>query len=189
MFTYTPIYDVVEVNQVGYDTCMISNAISAYDTGETVIHLTEPGTRYFVCGRSGHCQQGLKLQVQVLPQPSNNGTNDDNNGGSTGEETTRSPPSHAPGPRSPPHRHPPPSPQTHSSSPPPPPDDDDDDDVPLPPFPFCDHPPSGAAMAIMTDSTLLCHGLLPLITLIFLSYTRVRFFFFFTFWRFLFLIG
>ena len=80
MFSYTPVHDVVEVSQLGYNTCTISNAIATYNSGDTVIHLTSPGTRYFVCGRLGHCQQGLKLQVQVLAQSNNNNNNGTNNG-------------------------------------------------------------------------------------------------------------
>ncbi|KAJ1377396.1 Phytocyanin domain [Sesbania bispinosa] len=76
LFSYTPVHDVVEVNQQGYDTCTIVNALATYDSGDTVIHLKEPGNRYFICGRMGHCQQGLKLQVQVLAQSNNNGTNE-----------------------------------------------------------------------------------------------------------------
>ncbi|ESW24565.1 hypothetical protein PHAVU_004G141300 [Phaseolus vulgaris] len=98
VFSYTPVHDVVEVNQVGYDTCMIANALATYDDGETVIHLGGAGTRYFVCGRMGHCQQGLKLLVQVLAQ-SNNGTNDDQN---PNPGTTSSPPPPPPPPASPP---------------------------------------------------------------------------------------
>ncbi|XP_027357334.1 chemocyanin-like [Abrus precatorius] len=78
VFSYTPVHDVVEVNTLGYDTCTVANALATYNTGDTVIHLTAPGTRYFVCGRMGHCQQGLKLQVQVPAQSNNNnGTGDD----------------------------------------------------------------------------------------------------------------
>ncbi|XP_004493705.2 uncharacterized protein [Cicer arietinum] len=80
--------------------------MATYNTGETVIHITEEGTRYFVCGRLGHCQQGLKLEVQVQAQSNNNGTNDDQNqhGGSSSRRPSprRSPP--------PPRHHSPPSP-------------------------------------------------------------------------------
>ncbi|RDX84267.1 Uclacyanin 1, partial [Mucuna pruriens] len=105
VFTYTPVHDVVEVNQLGYDTCTIANALATYDSGDTVIHLSDAGTRYFVCGRMGHCQQGLKLQVQVLAQ-SNNGTGNDQDqrpGGSAvaGGSPPRHPP--PPPPASPPH--------------------------------------------------------------------------------------
>lgn len=104
MFSYTPVHDVVEVNQQGYNTCMIANAIATYDTGDTMIHLDRPGTRYFICGRMGHCQQGLKLQVQVLAQSNNNGTNDDQNQRSNGTVvgSTSSPPRDPPPAFSPP---------------------------------------------------------------------------------------
>ncbi|XP_039682767.1 uclacyanin 1-like [Medicago truncatula] len=74
VFTYTPLYDVIEVNQQGYNTCTIANAISTYNSGETVIHVIESGKRYFVCGRMGHCQQGLKLKVKVQAQSNNTST-------------------------------------------------------------------------------------------------------------------
>ncbi|CAJ1952275.1 unnamed protein product [Sphenostylis stenocarpa] len=98
VFSYTPVHDVVEVNQQGYETCAIANALATYDSGDTLIHLSGAGTRYFVCGRMGHCQQGLKLQVQVLAQ-SNNGTNDDQNQGPTASPPPPPPP---PQPASPP---------------------------------------------------------------------------------------
>ncbi|XP_029127022.1 mavicyanin, partial [Cajanus cajan] len=95
VFIYTPVHDVVEVNQLGYDTCSIVGALATYDTGETVIHLSEVGSRYFVCGRLGHCQQGLKLQVQVP----GNGTNDDQDQ----RPAAGAPPPRQPPPPSPPH--------------------------------------------------------------------------------------
>lgn len=181
MFIYTPIHDVVEVNQLGYDTCIISNALDAYDTGETVIHLSEPGTRYFVCGRLGHCQQGLKLQVRVLAQ-SNNGTDDANN---RGNGRAKRPP------RSP---RPPSPPQTPISSLPPPPPPPPTPDRPSPPSPSLpSFPPavlpaysSSGAKDIMADAPLLYHGLVPLIAVVVLSFIPTSLFF--TSWRFLVLI-
>ncbi|KAI4347358.1 hypothetical protein L6164_008174 [Bauhinia variegata] len=115
VFIYTPNNDVMEVNQLGYATCVISNAIATYDDGETVIHLTEAGTRYFVCGRLRHCQQGLKLQIQVLKQ-TNNGT-DDNNSGNQGQRPGRRHPPLPPPPPPPPRRSPPPPPPSTLSPP------------------------------------------------------------------------
>ncbi|KAL6491796.1 hypothetical protein OROGR_011954 [Orobanche gracilis] len=66
VFSYTPAYNVIEVNQAGYELCSIDNPLAAYDMGDTVIHLAEPGVRYFVCGRISHCRKGLKLQVHVV---------------------------------------------------------------------------------------------------------------------------
>ncbi|KAK4283334.1 hypothetical protein QN277_000295 [Acacia crassicarpa] len=136
VFTYTPNHDVVEVNQRGYNTCAISNAIGTYDDGATVIELTDPGIRYFVCGRSGHCQQGLKLEAQVLAS-SNNGTNT-----SRGPPPRRSPP--------PPSRVPPP-PSSPLFSPPP--------DVPVP-------VPASGVDNIKVDTPGLFQGLVTVIALL-----------------------
>ncbi|XP_057439501.1 uclacyanin 1-like [Lotus japonicus] len=63
VFSYTVDHNVVEVNQKEYDTCTTTNAIAVYNNGDTVIPLTGPGARYFICAY--HCQQGLKLSVFV----------------------------------------------------------------------------------------------------------------------------
>ncbi|PNX94590.1 blue copper protein, partial [Trifolium pratense] len=113
VFSYTPLYDVVEVNKQGYDTCTIANAIAIDNTGETVIHLTDNRTRYFVCGRMRHCKQGLKLKVQIQAQPknNNNGTNNNQNQPGNGGQKPSPPPRNLP-PRNapPPSYHSPPSP-------------------------------------------------------------------------------
>lgn len=98
VFSYTAAHDVMEVNQLDYDTCKIANALATYDNGETVIHLSDAKTRYFVCGRMGHCQQGLKLQVQILAQ-SNNGTSNDQNQSPGGSPPSTSPPPPPPPPQ------------------------------------------------------------------------------------------
>ncbi|GAU41806.1 hypothetical protein TSUD_299720 [Trifolium subterraneum] len=118
VFSYTPIYDVVEVNKQGYDTCIIANAIATDNSGETVIHLTDNRTRYFVCGRKGHCKQGLKLEVQIQVQSNNNknnGTKDNQNQPSDGGKNKPSSP-----PRNPPPPSNPPLPSHHSPPSPPP---------------------------------------------------------------------
>ncbi|XP_058779417.1 chemocyanin-like [Vicia villosa] len=109
VFSYTPLHDVVEVNQQGYDTCTIANAIGTYNTGETVIHLTSEGTRYFVCGRMGHCQMGLKLEVRIPIQSNNNGTGDNQN--QPGGARRNPPPPRSPLRFPPPHHQSPPSPR------------------------------------------------------------------------------
>lgn len=104
VFTYTPLHDVLEVNQLEYATCQTVNPISAHNSGDTVVPLIEPGTRYFICGRNGHCASGLKFRVDVLPQLDANITR------RTPRSPHRSPPS-------PPLRHPtPPPPPMNSSS-------------------------------------------------------------------------
>ncbi|XP_021811194.1 blue copper protein-like [Prunus avium] len=65
-FQYAPSHDVVEVSKADYDSCQASNSIQSYSGGSTTIPLSSPGKRYFICGTSGHCSQGMKLEVDTL---------------------------------------------------------------------------------------------------------------------------
>jgi hypothetical protein len=66
-FTYSPeLHDVVEVSKAGYDACSSANNISASRTGNDVVALTAPGTRYFLCGLTGHCDSGMKIRIDVV---------------------------------------------------------------------------------------------------------------------------
>lgn len=66
-FTYSPeLHDVVEVSKAGYDACSSANNISASRSGNDVVALTAPGTRYFLCGLTGHCDSGMKIRIDVV---------------------------------------------------------------------------------------------------------------------------
>lgn len=66
-FTYSPeLHDVVEVTRAGYDACSSANNISAFRTGNDAVPLTAVGTRYFLCGLTGHCGNGMKIRVDVV---------------------------------------------------------------------------------------------------------------------------
>lgn len=66
-FTYSPeLHDVVEASRAGYDACSSANNISASRTGNDVVALTAVGTRYFLCGLTGHCDSGMKIRVDVV---------------------------------------------------------------------------------------------------------------------------
>ena len=66
-FTYSPeLHDVVEVTEAGYDACSSANNISAFRTGNDVVALAAVGTRYFLCGLTGHCVNGMKIRVDVV---------------------------------------------------------------------------------------------------------------------------
>lgn len=66
-FTYSPeLHDVVEVTEAGYDACSSANNISAFRSGNDVVPLTAVGTRYFLCGLTGHCGNGMKIRVDVV---------------------------------------------------------------------------------------------------------------------------
>ncbi|KAK6925413.1 Phytocyanin domain [Dillenia turbinata] len=74
VFRYVPIHDVLEVNRDDFATCHTINPIGTYEDGETVIGLKQDeggNTRFFICGRPGHCGRGLKLRVHIQNLPSN----------------------------------------------------------------------------------------------------------------------
>uniref|UniRef100_A0A0E0EHP1 Phytocyanin domain-containing protein n=1 Tax=Oryza meridionalis TaxID=40149 RepID=A0A0E0EHP1_9ORYZ len=66
-FTYSrELHDVVEVTKAGYDACSSANNISAFRSGNDLVALTAVGTRYFLCGLTGHCGSGMKIRIDVL---------------------------------------------------------------------------------------------------------------------------
>ncbi|XP_065041961.1 mavicyanin-like [Musa acuminata AAA Group] len=65
-FAYAPSHDVVEVTKAEYDACTASRPIQSYTGGSTVIKLSAPGKRHFICGIAGHCTAGMKLEVDVV---------------------------------------------------------------------------------------------------------------------------
>ncbi|GJN26831.1 hypothetical protein PR202_gb14791 [Eleusine coracana subsp. coracana] len=54
-----------EVSAADYKACSASNALGSYKEESASIPLTKPGTRYFICGGSGHCAAGMKLAVTI----------------------------------------------------------------------------------------------------------------------------
>jgi hypothetical protein len=66
-FTYSrELHDVVEVGKAGYDACSSANNVSAFRSGNDVVALTAVGTRYFLCGLTGHCDNGMKIRIDVV---------------------------------------------------------------------------------------------------------------------------
>ncbi|XP_074586605.1 early nodulin-like protein 14 [Curcuma longa] len=59
-------HDVLEVSRAAYGTCATGNPISTDAGGDTVVKLTAAGKRYFICGISGHCSAGMKVEIDVL---------------------------------------------------------------------------------------------------------------------------
>lgn len=95
VFKYTPAHDVLEVDHQAFTTCRTTNPISTDSSGETVIQLTRQGTRYFMCGRRGHCALGLKLQADVLPELEST-SNETSRSGGGGRRARQPPPSTSP---------------------------------------------------------------------------------------------
>uniref|UniRef100_A0A0E0KTG6 Phytocyanin domain-containing protein n=1 Tax=Oryza punctata TaxID=4537 RepID=A0A0E0KTG6_ORYPU len=66
LFQYTSAgHSVVEVSEADHSSCSAANPLRSYKDGTTIVTLTRPGTRYFICGSTGHCGAGMKLTVTV----------------------------------------------------------------------------------------------------------------------------
>ncbi|PWA80040.1 cupredoxin superfamily protein [Artemisia annua] len=66
VFTYTGSHDVLEVTKDNYDSCTTLDRISTNLFSPTTIELTDAGNRYFICGSAGHCDQGMKVEIQTV---------------------------------------------------------------------------------------------------------------------------
>ncbi|CAF2096142.1 uclacyanin 1 [Brassica rapa] len=68
VFAYpSAFHDVVEVTKPEFDSCQVVKPLITFANGNSIVPLTTPGKRYFICGMPGHCTQGMKLEVNVLP--------------------------------------------------------------------------------------------------------------------------
>ncbi|XP_051147417.1 mavicyanin-like [Andrographis paniculata] len=65
VFNYDATHSVEEVTENDYKNCNKGSPISTQSNSPTTIALTAVGTRYFICARSNHCEQGMKLEVDV----------------------------------------------------------------------------------------------------------------------------
>ncbi|XP_010931419.1 uclacyanin 1 [Elaeis guineensis] len=65
-FKYASFHDVLEVSKAEYDACATSKPTNTYTGGSTVVKLSSPGKRYFICGTPGHCSQGMKVEIDVV---------------------------------------------------------------------------------------------------------------------------
>uniref|UniRef100_A0A7N2LIJ3 Phytocyanin domain-containing protein n=2 Tax=Quercus lobata TaxID=97700 RepID=A0A7N2LIJ3_QUELO len=58
-------HNVIVVNATGYDTCLASPNLGAFDSGNDKISLTPPGKKYYIC--QWHCDYSdQKLMITVL---------------------------------------------------------------------------------------------------------------------------
>ncbi|KAJ0693152.1 putative Blue (type 1) copper binding protein [Helianthus annuus] len=80
VFTYTSNHDVLEVSKDDYDSCSITNPVTSNTASPTTIALKDAGSRYFICGTPGHCDQGMKVEIKTVAA-------------SSGPPTTTTPPS------------------------------------------------------------------------------------------------
>ncbi|KAL7609513.1 hypothetical protein Lser_V15G11278 [Lactuca serriola] len=66
VFSYTPNHNVLEVSKDDYDSCSTSSPISSNSLAPTTIALSDEGSRYFICGTPGHCDQGMKVEIKTV---------------------------------------------------------------------------------------------------------------------------
>ncbi|KAL3697064.1 hypothetical protein R1sor_011140 [Riccia sorocarpa] len=58
-------HNVVRVSKEDYDSCNTVSPLGEFSSGEDMVKLTEPGTHYYICGLTEHCQLGLKMAIHV----------------------------------------------------------------------------------------------------------------------------
>ncbi|XP_071731270.1 basic blue protein-like [Rutidosis leptorrhynchoides] len=86
VFKYSPMHSVAELgSESDYKKCNVGSATNSMSDGNSVVKLTKAGTRYFACGTSGHCGQGMKVKITTVssgsssssssPSPSSSSSN------------------------------------------------------------------------------------------------------------------
>lgn len=67
-FKYTAgLHSVVELSsESALKSCDTGTSLNSFNGGSNTIKLTKPGTRFFACGTSGHCQQGMKVKITTV---------------------------------------------------------------------------------------------------------------------------
>ncbi|KAG2545316.1 blue copper protein 1a-like [Panicum virgatum] len=67
VFKYSePSHTVVEVSGADFKTCTKPENSKVLTTGQDQVTLSEAGRRWFVCGVGAHCQNGMKVRIDVL---------------------------------------------------------------------------------------------------------------------------
>ncbi|KAK1432684.1 hypothetical protein QVD17_09582 [Tagetes erecta] len=67
IFKYSPMHNVAELgSESAYKSCDVGSATNSMSDGNSVVKLTKVGTRYFACGTTGHCDQGMKVKITTV---------------------------------------------------------------------------------------------------------------------------
>ncbi|XXG51835.1 hypothetical protein AAC387_Pa03g0316 [Persea americana] len=59
---------VLQVTKKGYDSCNATDPIVAYKGGNVTVELGRSGPLFFISGKEGHCEKGVKLHVVVMSE-------------------------------------------------------------------------------------------------------------------------
>lgn len=63
VFQYKPPHNVFKVDGNGFRECKPSG--EAFSSGNDSFTLSKPGKKWYICGVSGHCEEGQKLVINV----------------------------------------------------------------------------------------------------------------------------
>ncbi|KAE8710054.1 uracil phosphoribosyltransferase family protein [Hibiscus syriacus] len=68
VFKYSSgLHSVVDLgSETAYKNCDLGTSLDAKNSGNDVVKLNKVGNRYFACGTSGHCQQGMKMKITTV---------------------------------------------------------------------------------------------------------------------------
>ncbi|KAF2597232.1 hypothetical protein F2Q68_00011661 [Brassica cretica] len=71
VFKYSGLHSVVELgSETAYKSCDLGTPVNSLSSGNDVVKMSKTGTRYFACGTPGHCEQGMKVKVNVVSSDS-----------------------------------------------------------------------------------------------------------------------
>jgi hypothetical protein len=66
VFTYNKqFHDVLAVSKADYKNCDASKPTATWSTGNDSVVLNTTGHHYFLCGFTGHCAAGQKVDIRV----------------------------------------------------------------------------------------------------------------------------
>ncbi|WOK91821.1 hypothetical protein Cni_G00512 [Canna indica] len=63
-------HNVLEVSKADYSACNAASPIATYTSGNDSITLKSKGHRFFICGFTGHCSGGQKVDVRLAKSSS-----------------------------------------------------------------------------------------------------------------------
>nr|XP_009779260.1 PREDICTED: stellacyanin-like [Nicotiana sylvestris]XP_016445904.1 PREDICTED: stellacyanin-like [Nicotiana tabacum] len=68
VFKYQGLHNVYKANLSDFQNCKPGSNDEPLNSGNDVIELTSPGKRWYFCGVKYHCQLGMKVAINVLPE-------------------------------------------------------------------------------------------------------------------------
>ncbi|XP_009765223.2 blue copper protein 1a-like [Nicotiana sylvestris] len=61
-------HNVYKADQASFQSCTPSNDITPLTSGNDIIPLKTTGKKWYICGVGKHCEKGMKVAINVLPE-------------------------------------------------------------------------------------------------------------------------